>query len=70
MSTDLVSIEQRDAVTLVKLNRGVTNPVNLPLVRQLTEAVGEVREDPSVRGLVLGSANDTALAWPRRAEPC
>lgn len=55
---DLVCIERRDAATLVRLNRGVTNPLNLSLVKQLTETVAEAREDPSVRGLVLGSAND------------
>ncbi|MEE9463975.1 MAG: enoyl-CoA hydratase/isomerase family protein [Candidatus Neomarinimicrobiota bacterium] len=54
----LISIEHRDGVTMVRLDRGVTNPIDLELVTELQAVVQEVKDDSEVRGLVLGSTND------------
>ncbi len=53
-----VQIETRDGVSILKLHRGVTNPLNLELVTELTGCIGRAREDPGVRGLVLTSSNE------------
>ncbi len=54
---DLVSIEYRDKVAVAKLKRGVTNPLNLELVRELADNVRTVRDNLDVNSLVLTSAN-------------
>jgi len=54
----MLEIEQKDGVALVRLARGVTNPINLELVEALREALRQAREDPAVRGVVLGSQQD------------
>jgi enoyl-CoA hydratase/carnithine racemase len=54
----MIHVENRDNVAIVRLDRGVTNALNLPLVNTLSEILNEVKQDPEVRGLVLTSAND------------
>ena len=57
METKTVRTEYHDEVAVVKLERGVTNPLNLQLVNELAGALQGVRHDADVRGLVLSSAN-------------
>jgi enoyl-CoA hydratase/carnithine racemase len=45
-------------IRILKLNRGVTNPFNLTMVEELTIHLKEVKENPSLTSLVIGSAND------------
>ncbi len=45
-------------MAIVKLQRGVTNPLDRQLVSQLSTTIHEVGGDPAVRGVVLGSASD------------
>jgi enoyl-CoA hydratase/carnithine racemase len=58
MSEGLVTTDRVGAVAVVRLNHGVTNPLTPELVSQLANALAAVDADPSVRGIVLGSAGD------------
>lgn len=54
----LIHVEHQDEVVLLKLNRGITNALNLQLVNQLAEHLQNVRANSDVHGLVLGSSNE------------
>jgi len=54
----LIHVERHDQVAVLKLNRGVTNALNLQLLHELAEHLREMRDDSAARALVLGSAND------------
>ena len=54
----MIRIEHHGEVAIVKLDRGVTNTIDLQLVEELSETLQEVTHDPGVRGLVLGSSNE------------
>ena len=53
-----IHAEYRDKVAILKLNRGITNALNLRLVNQLAENLQKVRDNSDVHGLVLGSSNE------------
>jgi enoyl-CoA hydratase/carnithine racemase len=53
----MIDATYEDAVAVLKLNRGVTNPLNLVLVRELAETLHRVADDPRVRAVVLRGAN-------------
>jgi len=55
---DRICIEYRDKVAILKLNRDVTNALNLQLVNQLAENLQKVRDDSDVHSLVLCSSNE------------
>ncbi|MEE8391251.1 MAG: enoyl-CoA hydratase/isomerase family protein [Anaerolineae bacterium] len=55
---EILYTEYRDRVAIVKLNRPVTNALNLQLVDELTETLQNVRHDANVHSLVLGSSNE------------
>lgn len=50
--------ETLDTIVVIKLNRGVTNALNLELLHALAEALDQVRQDPNVHGLVLTSESE------------
>ncbi len=54
----VIKAEHRDNVAVLKLNRGVTNALNLRLVNQLAENLQEVRDNSDLCSLVLGGSND------------
>lgn len=54
----MIRIEHHGEVAIVKLDRGVTNTIDLQLVEELSETIQGVRRDPGVHGLVLGSSNE------------
>lgn len=54
----MIAAERDGDVMVVKLNRGVTNPISLELACELGEAATEAKADPAVRGLVLTSTSD------------
>lgn len=62
MAPDLVLLESEGDIAIVRLNRGVTNALNLELVTELAEAVRTVRLDPALLGLVLTSTNEKFLS--------
>lgn len=54
----MIHVEYNDEVAIVRLNRPVTNALNLQLVEELTEILERVTSESDVRSLVLGSSND------------
>ncbi len=62
MAANLVLLESEQDIAVVRLNRGVTNALNLDLVTELAEVVHTVRLEPALRGLVLTSNNDKFLS--------
>jgi enoyl-CoA hydratase/carnithine racemase len=58
----MISLEHHDKVAVIKLDRDVTNALNLQLVSELAETLGRVKGDSGVGGLVLGSANEKFLS--------
>ncbi len=55
---NMVQTEYHDGVALMKLTRGTTNALTLPLITELSESLQEITQDPNVRGLVLTSSNE------------
>lgn len=55
---NLIRAERHEDVVALRLNRGVTNALNLQLLNQLGENIRRVGNDSEVHGLVLGSANE------------
>ncbi len=58
----MITIDYHDNVMVAKLNRGVTNALNLELVNQLNETLQKAKNDPDVHGFVLGSSNEKFFA--------
>jgi len=58
----MIDLQYHDAVATIRLNRGVTNALDLPLVDELAGTLRKVQHDADVRGLVLCSANDKFLS--------
>ena len=54
----MISIDRHGNVAIVKLERGVTNALNLGLVRGLADTLEKLKQDSGVRSVVLRSAND------------
>ena len=55
---ELIRLEYRDNVAISNLNSDPTNAIDLQLVNQLADNLRKVRDDPDVRGLVLGSVSE------------
>ena len=53
-----ITLEVQDAVAIVRLQRGVTNAINLELINELSGALQKIKDDPEARGLILTSANE------------
>jgi 2-(1,2-epoxy-1,2-dihydrophenyl)acetyl-CoA isomerase len=57
MNYDLIELETRDGVALLKLNRPeVLNSLNEPLIREIRSGLAAVSADPAARALVLTGA--------------
>jgi enoyl-CoA hydratase/carnithine racemase len=54
----MIDIDYRDSIAIVKLNRGITNALNLEFVQSLAEVLQEMKSDPEVHALVLSSSNE------------
>jgi len=54
----MIEVTYRKSVVIVKLNRGITNALNLELVQELAKTVERVSANPKVRALILSSANE------------
>ncbi|MBN1848922.1 MAG: enoyl-CoA hydratase/isomerase family protein [Deltaproteobacteria bacterium] len=54
----MIQIDDQDGIAIIRLDRGVTNAINLDLVNELAEAVEHIRTDPRLRSLVLGSTSE------------
>ena len=55
---EVISESIRDGVSVLCLNRGKTNALDLDLVNELDGRLDKVEHDPDVHGLVLGSLSD------------
>jgi enoyl-CoA hydratase/carnithine racemase len=55
---EVIGLEQKDGIALVKLNRGVINAINQNVIDELGEALHMLKDDSMVRGLILTSNND------------
>lgn len=53
-----VSVEFHQNIGVMKLNRGITNAINLDLVRELSGSLDKLKDNPDVHGIVLTSANE------------
>lgn len=54
----MIQTEFQDRVAVVKLNRGTTNALTLPLITELSETLHSLICDPCIEGLVLTSSNE------------
>jgi enoyl-CoA hydratase/carnithine racemase len=54
----LVEIENQDNVAVLRLTNGVTNPISLELIKDISKHLKELKEDSSVSGVVLTGSND------------
>jgi enoyl-CoA hydratase/carnithine racemase len=54
----MISVDYQDTVAIVRLNRDAKNALDLKLVGELDEILKNIRQDPHVNGLVLGSGSD------------
>lgn len=53
-----IQIEYRDKVAVLKLKRGITNPINLQLINELTDFLQRMRNNTDVHSLVICSSNE------------
>ena len=53
----MIAIDYQDTVAIVRLNRGVTNALDLELVNELGVLLEKIEHDASASALVLGSGN-------------
>ena len=54
----MISIEMQEAITILKIDRSEKNPIDLELLGEIGKALKGFREDPEIRGLVLGSTSE------------
>jgi enoyl-CoA hydratase/carnithine racemase len=54
----MIEIDHDGEVAILKLNRSVTNPLNLKFLWEISEKLGELKNDTSMKSIVLTSANN------------
>ncbi len=55
---DSIIIEKQDDVAVLRLNNGVTNALSLEFVTEISKNLQNLKNDPSVRSLVITSGNN------------
>lgn len=58
MSEAMTTLERTGEIGILTMKRGVTNALNLDLVEELNTHLTEIKNDDSIRGVVLESSND------------
>jgi enoyl-CoA hydratase/carnithine racemase len=58
----LITTTHSDGTAIIKLNRGVTNALDLELIVELAETLQITRDDPKTHSVVLSSTNDKFLS--------
>ncbi len=53
-----VEMEIQEDVAVLRLNRGVTNPINLDFVQNISENIQKIRNDQKNKGLVITGTNE------------
>ena len=54
----MILIDTKGTTAILKLDRGIKNPIDLELLSEIGKALKEFREDPEIHGLVLGSTSE------------
>lgn len=54
----MIDIEREGDVAILKLNRSITNPLDLKILWVISEKLGELKNDTLVKSIVLTSANN------------
>jgi enoyl-CoA hydratase/carnithine racemase len=57
-----VELEKHDEITILRLNQGTTNPLNLEFIQEISKNMELLKNDPNVRGVVITSGNDKFLS--------
>ena len=58
----MINLEVSDNVGILKLDRGITNAINLELVKQITENLENIKADPQIHSVVLSSTSEKFFA--------
>ncbi|MFX0015484.1 MAG: enoyl-CoA hydratase/isomerase family protein [Promethearchaeota archaeon] len=58
----MISINVSENVGIMKLDRGVTNAINLELVKGISSSLKKMRQDPKIHGIVISSTNNKFFA--------
>jgi enoyl-CoA hydratase/carnithine racemase len=58
MQPSMIQVEHRDNTAIAKLNRSITNALNLNLLNELAEILKKVRKDSTTHSLILTSTNE------------
>ncbi|MFX0087929.1 MAG: enoyl-CoA hydratase/isomerase family protein [Candidatus Hodarchaeota archaeon] len=62
MESEIVKLEYIDSVCIMSLNRGVTNAINLQLVKEISKKLQMAREKANIHSIVLTSSNEKFFA--------
>jgi enoyl-CoA hydratase/carnithine racemase len=54
----LTKIEFDEGVSIIRLTSGVTNPISLELIKEITKNLNELKENPETLAVVLTGSND------------
>jgi len=54
----MIQVEHHDKIVIAKLNRNITNALNLDLLNELAEILEKVRKDSEVHSFILTSTNE------------
>lgn len=54
----MIDLVYEDTVVVIKLDRGVTNPINLECIDEIAKVLQSVKIDQNAHGLVLSSTNE------------
>ena len=55
---DQINVEHDEHVAILKLNRGITNALNLDFLQELSNNLQNLAQDDSVKGVVIASNNN------------
>lgn len=53
-----IEIEHYDKVAVLRLNNGITNPLNLEFIKDISKGLEKLKGDYSISSLVIASGND------------
>ena len=54
----MIKVEHENKIIIAKLDRAITNALDLELINKLSSIIEQIKKDPDIRGLILTSAND------------
>ncbi len=54
----MIQVEYHEKVLLAKLDRSITNAINLDLLNNLADILNKAKNDPNARSFLLGSSNE------------